>query len=208
MRVPLASLLSAIAICGAVLAAPTAGRIDARSVWSGGADLSACRPVPDDARQRACLARVMRANGASPQAIAFTRAWRDLAYVSKFRAFGPVDLAVATSPFMANSNDSFLLVNGHPRIIDVAAQANDRALSRRQVYRTFKQAHPDADLWPLDGDFGGMTRGPGGGQRFVFSMPFKTCHACAIVATTRLAYDFDRAGGYRGMTLLGVTPGP
>ncbi len=193
----------AITIAGAASAARV-GRIDQRSVWSGG-DLSSCQPLADDAAKRFCLIGVMRRHGASPRAVAFTRAYKDLAYVSKFTAYGPVDLAIATSPFMANSNDSFILVNGHPAIVDVAKEASKQNLSRYALYRDFTAAHAGVDLWPLNGDLTNQRRVRGGGQRFIVSAPFRQCHACATVAEAQLAYDFDATGAFLGVRLLDIS---
>ena len=197
--------LCAISICGSTFAA-TVGRIDQRSVWAG-VNLSNCQTLADDAAKRSCLIDVMRTHGASPRAVAFTRAYKDLAYISKFTAYGPVDLAIATSPFMANSNDSFMLVNGRPAIVDVADQASEANLSTNAVYRAFMAAHANLHLWPLNGDFTGQHRLHGGAQRFVFSASFRQCHACATVAKAELAYDFDGAGNFLGMHLLNISDG-
>jgi hypothetical protein len=195
--------LCAISLCSSAFAAPV-GRIDQRSVWSGG-DLSNCQTLADDAAKRSCLIDVMRTHDASPRAAAFTRAYKDLAYISKFTAYGPVDLAIATSPFMANSNDSFILVNGRPAIVAVADEASDQNLSRFAAYRAFMAAHANLDLWPLNGDLTDQHHLHGGGQRFVFSAPFRLCHGCATVAEAQLAYDFDRAGNFLGMRLVSIS---
>src|ERR1700688_4471842 len=80
--------LCAISICGSTFAAGKADRIDQRSLWSGGGDLSSCQTRPDDAGKRSCLIVLMRLHGASPQAIEFARDYKDLAYISKFTAYG------------------------------------------------------------------------------------------------------------------------
>ncbi len=205
MRKTLVTLgaLCAIAICGPTIAAGKT--VDQRSVWSGGADLSSCQTLSDDAGKRSCLIVVMRRRGASPQAIEFTRDFKGLAYISKFTAYGPVDLAIATSPFMANSNDSFILVNGEPSMVDVAEQASGQRLTKFAIYRAFKSAHANLDLWPLNGELKGRERLGCGGPRFIFSAPFKQCHACATVAEARLAYDFDPSGRFLGMRLLNIS---
>jgi hypothetical protein len=200
---PILGALLAASLCGSTFAAAF-GRIDQRSVWSGG-DLSNCQTLADDAAKRSCLVEIMRTHGASSRAVAFTRAYKELAYISKFTAYGPVDLAIATSPFMANSNDSFILVNGRPATVDVADQASDQNLSRYAVYRVFVSGHANLRLWPLNGELTDQHRLHGGGQRFVFSAPFKQCHACATVAAAKLAYDFDSLGRFLGMRLLSVS---
>jgi hypothetical protein len=199
--------LCAISICGPTIAAGKAGRIDKRSVWSGGGDFSSCQTILDDGGKRSCLIALMRRRGASPQAIEFTRGYKDLAYISKFTAYGPVDLAIATSPFMANSNDSYILVNGAPSVVDVAEQASDRRLTKYPVYRAFKSAHANLDLWPLDGELNRQERLGGGGRRFVFSTSFRHCHACVTIAEVQLAYDFDRSGRFLGTKLVNITNG-
>jgi len=46
-----------------------------------------------------------------------------------------------------------------------------------------------------------------GGQRF--ELPYQIldgCHACALVATLRLAFDFDDAGKFIGARVLSIKP--
>jgi hypothetical protein len=157
-----------------------------------------------------CFVDFMRRSGASAQAVAFARATGDTGYLRQFFETGRVDLAYVIYPFRANENEGWLLVNGHPSIIDVDAGTNllERQLEKNQTYLGLKEKFPKIML------FGGdrtitlppeMISLPTKGQRFVFQYRLLNgCHACKRVGGARFAFDFDVNGKFVGATLLDV----
>jgi hypothetical protein len=75
------------------------------------------------------------------------------------------------------------------------------------VYVALKASHPDLLFWAPGPTFEGLETSPEGGQRFVFSYrALDGCHACAILAGVRVAFDFAPDGTFGGWRLLNVAP--
>lgn len=71
----------------------------------------------------ACFSAAMKEAGASPAALAFTARLGNEGYLEALDlTAGPIAVAHVFYPFRANENAAWLLVNGHPAMIDVDAQ--------------------------------------------------------------------------------------
>lgn len=116
---------------------------------------------------------------------------------------GIVDLAEVTFPFLANTNDQILLVNGVTPVISPLQLAAEHGLGTQPdasglgLLAAHPQASPALRL-RLTG-----VRSSGTQQRFVFADTITDgCRACAPVAISLFALDFD-AGNLTGSTALG-----
>ena len=198
---------------GMALAASSPGPITHAAVWHAPANFTTlvherCGGQPHPAFGQ-CFLTAMAA-GASPAAIAFTRRMGDEVYLAALADTRPVAAALVFSPFRANENYFWLLVNGTPSPINV----DDRrllalaAMRAAPAYRRLLRRFPRVSLWP-DGRYRPLpaaVRLASGGRRFIIAYRLQDfCHACAIVGRTRFGFDFDAAGKFLGTRFLGVT---
>lgn len=156
-----------------------------------------------------CVRGVMQANGASAGAIAFYRltGW----FLSAFEEHGPVDLGTIFTPWAANENTQYALLGGIPAVIypNDAAATFSTALPRNPAYEAITAAHEDAMYWPFGPTVAGVETAPAGGPRFLFDYEvLNGCHACAVLAHVRLAFDFAADGTQAGVRLIEVIPAP
>lgn len=211
-----AVLLSALPWAAAQTPWPI-GKIDARAIWTEprGGDTSRCDSAGDALpRQLACILQMMRRARAASEAIAFTRWYaatsRDVGYLSKLRAYGPVSLATVELPLRRDTNAhtdrTFEIVNGIPNPVrgDVGCSDTDPSLHASRDFRRLKQHHPDLTTWEGT-DFVNATMLPGGVQRFVFSCPLGEYHAAAGQWLAFFTLDFDAGGKFLGHRLLKIS---
>jgi hypothetical protein len=156
-----------------------------------------------------CVRDVMQANGASAGAIAFYRltGW----FLSDIEDHGPVDLGTIFTPWAANENTQYALLGGIPAVIypNVAAATFGTALQHNAAYESIAAAHEDAMFWPFGPTVAGVETSPAGGPRFLFDYEvLNGCHACAVLAHVRLAFDFASDGTQAGVHLIEVIPAP
>jgi hypothetical protein len=154
-----------------------------------------------------CAKAIMLKNGASEQAMAFSEQTKFELYANSFQEFGKVDLVRAANPFMANSNDRFLLVNGDPNLIDSGYAMGidaDKHLKKVADYPKYNARYPSLGIRhsPF---FSAYEPLPSDGQRFVFiDSLIDGCRAC-IVGETKMAFDFDSNGRFLGVTFLDMS---
>lgn len=173
-----------------------------------------CGSAPDFG---ACFAAQMQKEGASPQAVAFTKLTGNTGFMRDFRETGRVDVAYVNYPFRANENQGCLLVNGSPRTVDVDDTSifSKNDLLKNSQYAGLAKKYPNVTIFP--GDRSG-TNYPvaenlaGGGQRFVVSYRLLDgCHACERLGSVSYAFDFDAKGKFLGakfQTLQGAENSP
>jgi hypothetical protein len=166
-----------------------------------------------------CFINQMAANGASPQAVAFTRelyqAGRgDLGIMNGFHHVGPVDIAWINYPIRANTNYGLLFVNGQPRILNVEdLQLLDQAgMQQSPQFQNTKAQFPNVAVWPGDRDgttWPNSQPGPNGGLQFTVGYPLiNGCHACERAGFAMFNWNFDANGKFLGTTFIGMTPPP
>jgi hypothetical protein len=156
-----------------------------------------------------CVRGVMEADGASAGAIAFYRltGW----FLSNIEDHGPVQLGTIFTPWAANENTQYALLGGIPAVIypNQAAATFSTALQHNAAYQSIASAHEDAMFWPFGPTVAGVETSPAGGPRFLFDYEvLDGCHACAILAHVRLAFDFAADGTEAGVHLIEVIPAP
>lgn len=215
-RTVVAGMIGALWLwAGMALAASSPGPITRAAVWRAPANFTTlvherCGGQPQPAFGQ-CFLSAMAAAGALPAAIAFTRRMGDEVYLAALADTRPVAAALVFSPFRANENYFWLLVNGTPSSINVDDQQllALNAMRAAPAYRQIARRYPRVSLWP-DNRYRPLPtamRLASGGQRFVIAYRLQDfCHACAIVGRARFDFDFDAAGKFLGTRFLGVTP--
>lgn len=205
---------------------PTAGvlqRVGTDAVWNVMLDinLTAVHKCPTAGGSRdACVEQIMQSAGASEEAIAFFNSTE--LFLVDFRPMGKVDLGLTVDPWMANSNQQYVLLNGIPSPIYPGDELEKHALSMKldldPAYPALAAAFPPPPNYPgsepnlsadsARGVFAWASTSPQGGQRFVFSFLVDNgCRACLTRYSLLVAFDFDSSGGYVGPTFLGLCRG-
>ncbi len=157
---------------------------------------------------KTCLVLAMRESGASPEAITFAQLLGGHQYMSTFREMGSVDLATACLPFWPNSGQGcdHYLVNGTPRLIDVARYIWDIDLRAQPFYHYLELRFIErpAILWPVL--FKTMEQLPQGGQRFIFQARLARgfYNASGAIGFADVAFDFDKNGQFLGTGILSI----
>jgi hypothetical protein len=163
-------------------------------------DLFACRST-----SFTCIADVMQRNGASADAVAFYHltGW----FLEEIQDTGTVQLGTIFVPWRANENTQWALLGGTPAVIfpEEEARGSQFGVSANAEFRTLKAAHPNIMFWGPGPSFEDVAANDGGGQRFTFGYRLLDgCHACAILGTANVGFDFAADGTYLGATLLSV----
>jgi len=158
--------------------------------------------VPDTGH---CLVDFMAGAGAKPAALAFTRRLEGEGYLRTLERHGQVSVAYVTYPFRANSNEGVLLVNGRPPLVDVSDPDRLKDFWNDPRLKVLHVRNPEAEIWASDPGRPKAARRKGGGRRFAFVFPVRTCRACADLALLRAAFDFDARGEFLGVYLTGAS---
>ncbi len=202
----------------------SAGRIGPSSVWHMpptflAAAHKACDSAPPPSFAD-CFINQMSTAGASPAAVAFTRALQqqsdgDVGIMSGFNKVGPaVDVAFVVYPLRANTNNGLLFVNGMPKIVNAEnLQLLDQVgMQQSPQFQNTKAQFPNVNLWPGDRD--GTTwpnsgSNSEGGVSFTLGYPLRNgCHACAHAGFAEFNWKFGPTGKFLGTVFMGMTPPP
>jgi len=159
----------------------------------------------------ACFVTVMKDSGAPSEAIAFTHHIGNTGYMTAFQRNGTIAIARVFYPFRANENYGCYLVNGDPPVIDI--DDNDILknvdLTKHKVYGQIARNFPKVSLWPGDRYGADCVKGEDlseKGMRFIAAYRLQDgCHACELLGTVLIAFDFESSGTFVGAKLLEVT---
>lgn len=159
-----------------------------------------------------CFIDQMKAAGASPDALAFTRLIHGDGYIQAFRPVARVGIAAVFYPFRANENDGLYLVNGQPpalNIDDLQKLPSDQ-MESDPAYAAVKKSHANADVWPGDRSSADSLLAltfSDGSQEFVADYRVQEgCHACAVLGQAFFSFGFDHEGNFTGVAFSGFTP--
>ncbi len=176
----------------------------------GEAVKSTCEDLQSDKLQD-CFAKEMKKAKASPAAVEFARQLGEPGYVRDFKVAGAVDIAYVLYPYRANENQSCLIVNGEPAVIDVDNHklVGSGALQYNTTYVTLSKSRKEVSLWPGD-RYGTETpdveMGAMAGAHIVVNYRLREqCHACAVLGHVWYSFDFDAKGKFLGAKLVGVS---
>lgn len=171
---------------------------------------SACQDLDSDKLQD-CFAAQMKKAKASPAAAEFSQQLGEPGFLRDYKVAGPVDIAYVLYPYRANENQSCLIVNGQPAVIDVDNHkiVGAGALQYNSTYQALSRAHKDLSLWPSDRysiEVPDIEMGPGAGPRIVVNYRLREkCHACAVLGHAWYSFDFDSKGKFQGARFMAVT---
>ncbi|HYZ91983.1 MAG TPA: hypothetical protein VFA34_06260 [Actinomycetota bacterium] len=195
-------------------ASETASTFGPQAVWAyseEGDRLIDCGNVGEEGETR-CALNVMDEAGASESARSFFRQthW----FLQAFRETGVVDIGAVVTPWRANANDDYLLLNGSPSVVSVEREAPPVALfGQDPAYEPLRTAvnakddvpeEDDLVLWETDEVFERVDRKQGK-IRFVFQWSLKDgCHACDTGYRARVALEFGGDGTYLGAEPLDI----
>jgi hypothetical protein len=163
-------------------------------------------------RLQDCFAEEMKKAGATPAAVEFSKQLGEPGFVRDFRAAGPVDIAYVFYPYRANENQSWLIVNGTPPIIDVdnskLVTIAARALKNNARYAGLARAHPDLSPWPGDRystEIPDIEMGANGGVHIIVNYRLREkCHSCAVLGHAWYSFEFDAKGIFAGAKLMAI----
>ena len=160
-----------------------------------------------------CFATEMKKAGASAAAVEFSKQLGEPGFVRDFRVAGPVDIAYVSYPYRANENQSWLILNGTPPIIDVdnskLVMIAARALKNNSTYAGLAKAHPDASPWPGDRystETPDVEMGANGGVHIIVNYRLREkCHSCAVLGHAWYSFEFDAKGIFAGARLMAIS---
>jgi hypothetical protein len=214
-KLPTSSQGTAAGQEGPTKSTKSTGRVSVAVVFAGDAKFddavkATCQDLHSDKLQD-CFAKEMKRANATPAAVEFSRQLGEPGFVRDFKVAGPVDLAYVFYPYRANENQSCLIVNGEPAIIDVDNHklVGADALKRNAAYVALAKAHKEVSLWPGD-RYGTETpdveMGANAGAHIVVNYRLREqCHACAVLGHAWFSFDFDPKGKFGGAKLMGVS---
>jgi predicted secreted protein len=161
-----------------------------------------------------CFLAQMKNRGASNDAIVFAQSMSDTGqlYLYFFRKTGRVSVGYITYVFRANDLNGVVLLNGSPSPINVddPQYLTAATLAQNPVFQQLTTQHPNLMSFPSDRTntiYPEIRDQSAGGQQALVRYLLKDCHACATVATARVAFNFDASGKFTGATLKAVIPG-
>lgn len=193
-------LVIALALAGPALAQDLVGPGD---IALDGA-IALCRGEGPDAGFWACLAGA----GVPAGGIAFARRLAEDPVIGGpglmigFTETGVVDLAEVVFPYLANTNEQTLFVNGTAGVVQPLALEPQTAgdPQSQAILAAHPQAFPSLRLAVVG------HRAEGAHQRFIATDAVTDgCRACAVVAVALTAYEFE-AGALAGVEALGWIP--
>jgi predicted secreted protein len=173
---------------------------------------ASCQDAQGDKLQD-CFATEMKKAGASPAAVEFSKQLGEPGFVRDFKVAGPVDIAYVSYPYRANENQSWLIVNGTPPVIDVdnskLVMIAARALKNNSTYAGLAKAHPDASPWPGDRystETPDVEMGANGGVHIIVNYRLREkCHSCAVLGHAWYSFEFDAKGIFAGARLMAIS---
>jgi predicted secreted protein len=192
-----------------------AAKLSVNVVFAGGTEFvdavkTTCQDLQSDKLQD-CFAREMKKAKATPAAVEFSKQLGEPGFVRDFKVAGPVDIAYVFYPYRANENQSCLIVNGNPALIDVDNHklVGSGALKSNATYLEMAKKHKEISLWPGD-RYGTETpdveMGVNAGAHLVVNYRLREqCHACEVLGHAWYTFDFDAKGKFEGAKLIAVS---
>lgn len=169
-----------------------------------------CENLQSDKLQD-CFAKEMKKAKASVAAVEFSKELGEPGFVRDFKVAGAVDIAYVFYPYRANENQSCLIVNGDPAVIDVDNHklVGAGALKYNATYVALSKNRKEVSLWPGD-RYGTETpdveMGAMAGAHIVVNYRLREeCHACAVLGHAWYSFDFDAKGKFLGAKLIRVS---
>jgi len=206
---------------------PSIPQFDATAIWAPSPDLDLYHYYGNNCHSNGistgdCLVEAMKANGASPAAIEFSKQYERIGtlagdsaygYMSAFHELGAIDAATVVHPFLMDEQEQVVLVNGDPPIMTLVGSDWDDVLksinfhSNPEFQKIFVQ-YPRAELWKVKGVVSSEMTRDGGESILVIWDIRNGCRACGEVGTARIWYTFDRQRRFKSAKLFTVARSP
>ncbi|MHB8109936.1 MAG: hypothetical protein ACYDHW_07875 [Syntrophorhabdaceae bacterium] len=213
MRIPLVAWVGILVI---FLFVPVSSLYSAQLTINEKAVYKPARSFLDEVREKCdkgpdtfdrCFTKMLKKAGANKAVINFNKRVGESCYIREFEKIGPVDAAFAECPFRANENQALFLVNGNPLIVNVddLSAIKESMLEHDPNYMHLKKKYPDIALWIGDRTRVDVEHIKAGKLRII--VPYrlvKGCRACEDIGIARIAFEFDRAGKFKGRKLIEV----
>lgn len=167
-------------------------------VWNHSEAIYQHCDIPDFA----CVLKLMKTQGASPEAQEFVR--KQEAWVIEFTEYGNTDLLLLET-FRANTNQYYALASRVAGVIVAEGYDLSPQDQQRREVKAVLSRHPQA-FFIAKPSFMRHTAGPNGESRFVFQDVLAECRACEPLATGELMYEFDKEGRFLGVKLGDFQP--
>lgn len=154
-----------------------------------------------------CVQQVMLQDGASSDAVAFYQ-WTGW-FLEDVKGQAPVQIGTILNPWRANENEQTAFLGGSPAVVQPEQEAAHLNIDQDPSYAGLKAAYPNLMYWAPGPTLEETSASPQGGQRFILDYRvLDGCHACAVIALARVAFDFAPDGTYEGHTFLNLTTPP
>jgi serine/threonine protein kinase len=159
-----------------------------------------------------CFFGVLARFSAPAETVAFLRAeqqiapTKDIGYPISFHGRGGVKAVEIFYPGLGMEGvTEFVFANGADNILRPKDDF-DRISGSSAAYQQFRSSYPKVTPW--DGmDYVNEVNASDGSQQFQFKQTLLNgCHACSVLGTLKLGYNFDASGHFTGMVILGIDP--
>lgn len=148
-----------------------------------------------------CISLLMKKNGASQDAINFTRFFyrefprKSFVYIDEFREFGEIGLAQINHPSWNHADTrEFIIVKGEPTLVLISKYISTIDISQDINFRKIAGEFPNVAIGLRnEQNFLGVQSIPGNIKRFIFNVNLLNgCRGCEIAGAAEVAFDFDR----------------
>ena len=164
-----------------------------------------------------CISDLMKSNNASSGSINLVKLLSDgtmYSYLEDFKEMGKVDLGTVYSPDMANSNETYNLLNGNPVLVDTFVGENSLTIDggrlgdvikNAQLYQEMKGKYSEVMIWLVAKDFIGKKTLSNKNEEYIFKYDFVDgCHTCHTEYSANIGFVFRPDGKYIGLDFIKI----
>ncbi len=159
-----------------------------------------------DCKSIDCNLDVMKNDNGSVGAKNFVKLHPDLGYLSDFKEMGKVDLGTVTNPNMANTNDTYFLLNGRPNLVDTFIADGGElgsSIKKDPLYAEMKNKYSEIFLWGVAKDFVEKKTLSNSDEEYIFKYDFvDACRICDTEYSTKIGFTFKSDGEFTGLNFL------
>ncbi|MBF0565748.1 MAG: DUF333 domain-containing protein [Nitrospirae bacterium] len=140
-----------------------------------------------------CMAKLMKNDGASKEAILLTGRLNGRGYCTKVKGYGNIAAATYAIPSEKSAQQWVAIIYETHKVLDLFAIDTLKQLG--------VSPPPGTSVWP-DGGLPVHTLLSGGVSRFVCVYLFKKCDTCAVTGKVEAVFEFDKDGRFLRMAAL------
>lgn len=173
------------------------------SVWKVNDQQAFTALMSCDTTASACVAKKMKQLGASAGALKFSAALKNEGYLAQFQEKGKVDLGAVIYPFRANTNTSYVLLNGQPSLVSTEI-TKLVGLEKDSSFKQLKKKYKNLEFWGTNAQFIKLNQTKVG-TSYVFNYLLKDgCRACAAPASAQVEFHFNKQGKFLGSQFVKI----